>query len=532
MPQQRHIIKQQILDLRVGANVQAFELQNKLSTLYRSKIIPLIESYCNQLSDPDRIHRIDRLDLDLGTIDLQTLETEIVQKVADRLSVQLPEQLLSPAISRSCSTQSSGSNPKNSDTAVLTPSNKLDPISHSSHHPVGHAIDNHTVGERITDKGITGKRAAAKPTSLLEADFELIRDFLHTGRLPWWSEPLDQLALEERVAHLLAHSPERLKALLQHGLKQDTIRRRLLYQFSEQMRLEMLGLLVPIWHSTVHAYLKDIETLAPHVDCWRGIPITRLKQLIWQGILLQLSLSSNDLYSIKPSSKTDTNAVLCGNLLHIASQLQIDGRSNDGRSLVQHLLNAMETLQKAGIHLTSKLPHILTTLSQVTTPQATRLGIGTEPTSKTFSGELPSSNLKTPSESEWIESVNSLIRQVTELARFNPDSHHVPSLRSKIQALISRLNALNLTEHTGQSAVSDHSLTNVRIILPELDDLIATLEAQDVPLQAQQKIQRICSQLKSAAGAVANAYPLRAIASPISSSPSSQASLSQTSNRA
>ncbi|MDJ0703459.1 MAG: contractile injection system tape measure protein, partial [Leptolyngbyaceae cyanobacterium MO_188.B28] len=97
MSQQRHIIKQQILELRVDSQIQAIELQNRLSALYRSKVVPLIDACCNQFSNPDAILRIDRLDIDLGEIDIQNLEHEFVEKVMTQLGQQLSEKLGSPA---------------------------------------------------------------------------------------------------------------------------------------------------------------------------------------------------------------------------------------------------------------------------------------------------------------------------------------------------------------------------------------------------------------------------------------------------
>ncbi|WP_019506264.1 contractile injection system tape measure protein [Pleurocapsa sp. PCC 7319] len=92
MTSQRHIIKRQILDLHINSELKAFELQNKISALYRSKIIPLIESYCNQISDPEQIFRINRLEIDLGTIDEANLESDFVQKVTDALSQEFSQQ--------------------------------------------------------------------------------------------------------------------------------------------------------------------------------------------------------------------------------------------------------------------------------------------------------------------------------------------------------------------------------------------------------------------------------------------------------
>ncbi|MBE7382948.1 MAG: hypothetical protein F6J95_016220 [Leptolyngbya sp. SIO1E4] len=324
MTSQRHIIQQQILDLHldlhIQAKTQAFELQNQLSALYRSKIIPLIETFCDRLSDPDTLHRIDTLEIDLGEIDLNTLETDFVQKVAASLHKQLSQRLAFEATSETSSSRSLPSFPG------FTPSSS--PPSASS-------------------VNASPQPAKQHPTSPADAHFELLRDFLQTGRLPWWCESLDQPNLEKCFAQLLADAPEKLKDLLQNSLKQTKTLQRLVYQFSEPMLMDMLKLLVPTWHPLVHRYLQDVEILTPHVEPWRNTPPRQLKQIIWQGIWVQVSLN--------PTLQPRANTLLQSNLLHIATQLQIDARS-----LFQQLLTAIETLTKSGGKLTSELPQLLT----------------------------------------------------------------------------------------------------------------------------------------------------------------------------
>ncbi|NER81023.1 MAG: TonB-dependent receptor [Leptolyngbya sp. SIO1D8] len=231
MTSQRHIIRQQILDLHVEAETQAFELQNQLSALYRSKIIPLIETFCDRLSDPDTIHRIDTLEIDLGEIDLNTLETDFVQKVAASLHEQLTQRLAFETIS---------SRPVPPSPSFTPPSSTLSPSS-----------------VPIPTQPV--QPAKQPPTNPTDAHFELFRDFLQTGRLPWWCEPLDQSNLEKRFTQLLTDTPEKLKELLQNSLKQTKILQRLVYQFSESMLMDILKLIVPTWHPLVHHYLRDID---------------------------------------------------------------------------------------------------------------------------------------------------------------------------------------------------------------------------------------------------------------------------------
>lgn len=62
MSTQRHIIKRQVLELTLDKTRDAWPLQQELSRIYRQRLVPLIERYCDELSAPDRLHRIDLLE--------------------------------------------------------------------------------------------------------------------------------------------------------------------------------------------------------------------------------------------------------------------------------------------------------------------------------------------------------------------------------------------------------------------------------------------------------------------------------------
>ena len=306
MSQQRHTIKQQILDLRVGSKIKAFELQTQLSALYRSKIIPLIQAYCDQLSDPDTLLRIDTLDIDLGEINLQTLETDFVAKVKDQLSQQLAKQI-SPLA------------------ALPTPSPTINP-----------------------DQATTPTKPAKSrpPTNPTESQLEIFSYFLQTGRLPWWCDTLSPSALESCCEQLLSASPASLKVLLQSQLKHAKPLQRLIYQFSDQTLSNLATLLAPTNSQWTPSYTQDMQALIPQIDSLRGIPPQQFRLKHWQGIFGLFSLSST------PDSSAD--AAIRNHLLHLAASFQINLPT-----LWRQLLRAIEQLRSRGDRCTSELPAVL-----------------------------------------------------------------------------------------------------------------------------------------------------------------------------
>lgn len=308
MTQQRHVIQRQILELQVSANQDPVKLKTRISHLCRQQLIPLIEAYCNQLSDSDTLIRIDRLELDLGEINLDTLEQDLVQQVEHRLSVDLAQKK-----------------------TKQTP------------HPPS----------TLETEDIPHNATPQSPTNAIDANLELFHQFLHTGRLPWWSEALDSTALEERFNKTLTQAPNRLKTLLQQGLKQEKILQRFVYQFSEPMLMTALKLLAPNCHSPLCSYLSDLQILKPYVLSWQGITPDQLKQTIWQGLFPQLF-----------NQPTFTPEILIkGNLLHLAIQLP-----GSEASLLQNLKTAISTLATTDVVLKSPLPNILSQLQ----PQASQ----------------------------------------------------------------------------------------------------------------------------------------------------------------
>lgn len=327
MTSQRHIIKRQILDLHISSDLKAFEVQNKISTLYRSQIIPLIEAYCNQISDPDQIYRIDHLEIDIGTIEAENWELDFVQKVTEAITKELSEQTASRP-SKSLSSVSQTSSATNSEQSK----------------------SRYSTAKSRTPQEVSNN-SNPKPINLVDANLELLHHFLQTGCLPWWSESLDQHDLEDYFRILLTKAPQRLSKLLQNNLKKETQRQRILYQFSEGIQLEILKLLAPNWHPAILSYFADIEILIPYTKSWQNIDFPLLKQTIRQGVLLQLALH--------PSFKPSIDIILKENLLHIATQFKILRRS-----LLEELQSTIEILSESGTHFVSQLPQVLYSLSK------------------------------------------------------------------------------------------------------------------------------------------------------------------------
>ncbi|NER96083.1 MAG: hypothetical protein F6J86_19935, partial [Symploca sp. SIO1B1] len=232
MNQQRHVIKQLILELQLGSQEGAFELQNEVSELYRTKIVPLMDELLSQFSNPDIVHRIETLELDLGTIEIENLERSLTEKTTQYLSQYLE----------------------------------------------GHG-DAGTRGRGDGEMGRWGDgeigRWAESRTRKSEfaESLELLTYFIRTGTLPWWAKPLSKQELEKCCQSFLISAPETLLSLL--FTPDERPLKRIIYQFSDQILLQIGQILAPnLSSSFAQGYQSMTDTLTPQqyrLEYWRGL---------------------------------------------------------------------------------------------------------------------------------------------------------------------------------------------------------------------------------------------------------------------
>src|SRR5262249_15915384 len=148
-------------------------LQDRVSSIYRQRILPLIEQHCTELSHADRLHRIDSLELNLGILEGEDIEAELVTRA---------EKMFHKALS-----------------AQITSQN----------------------GE------------AVQPGRSLRAQsaLELFTFFMQTGSLPWWADDSKPGLLAETLQGLLDEAPNDLRHMLRAWALDEGLQRRLTSHF-------------------------------------------------------------------------------------------------------------------------------------------------------------------------------------------------------------------------------------------------------------------------------------------------------------
>ena len=230
---QRHIIKRQVVELQVGSAASAQQLQAEVSRIYRQRIVPLIERYCNEFSSPERIHRIDALELNLGTVHPQHLEEDLVASVSRQLRALLAEQI--------------------------------------------------TADERHAEAAGSSR----KTTSQLE----LFGVFAQTGSLPWWADASPPHLLDDTLQYLIDHASGPLCQLMGELAHAQSSLQRIVHHFADRLLAALAATLAPALDLTTLARIvRDLVSLLQSTANG-GIQVqTRLRHLVWSVLMQWLSL--------------------------------------------------------------------------------------------------------------------------------------------------------------------------------------------------------------------------------------------------
>lgn len=224
---QTHRIGRQVIELTLQrGGAPADGLANEVSRIYRQRIVPLIEQTCNELAGPDQVLRLDTLELDLGVVQAEELEPQLVSRVAASLRQQL----------QAASAQAQGQS-----------------------------------------------RESVKQQSALE----LFTTFVGSGSVPWWAGRHNPALLSANLQQLLRDSPAALKSALA-GLVRDPLAcQRLASQYDDAQLARLCALYLPAAGKVIGPCMRTLRTALQRCASGRAWPPERLRQRIWCCALAQ-----------------------------------------------------------------------------------------------------------------------------------------------------------------------------------------------------------------------------------------------------
>lgn len=91
----QHVIRKQIIELRLQKNLNAFRLQHKISQDYWDTVCPALSDIFDSYTHQNEVINLDKLEIDLGVINNKSIyESSWVQNISEKISQALRSQLL------------------------------------------------------------------------------------------------------------------------------------------------------------------------------------------------------------------------------------------------------------------------------------------------------------------------------------------------------------------------------------------------------------------------------------------------------
>jgi Contractile injection system tape measure protein len=269
MSQQRHIIGRTVLEIDSDRLDEVWSFQHEISDLLQQRVIPEMEQLFDQWVEADEVIRLDQLVVEVDPVDRHFLADEFVHNVLEALG--------------------------------------------------------RTLSERLADRVSVAAEAAPISRDRARADWEVLLYFLQYGRLPWWSLAEDWqswIPRWEAVMQAGIHWQAPLRALL---TSHPVARQRLVAQFPEGFRHQVVLQLQPTWSgwSTLLAQARSlIQALG-----LRGSIVQQLQTQAWIILLAKLGQESS------PGRSLATTQWMRDWLAYLIQTWQPESRTEPGQAL-------------------------------------------------------------------------------------------------------------------------------------------------------------------------------------------------------
>jgi hypothetical protein len=238
-----NIIQRQILQVNLPAREQAFEIQNRISVLYQTRIVGVLDEVCTRVASPGEHLQIEELEIDLGSVCLSRLEEEFTEKISGLFYEELSGR--------------------------------------------AHEIRRTQRIQGIRAKGLGVRCVEERAVSGKVFKLELFGHFLRMGLLPWWAQREWAARLEEVLSDLLKEAPEELRILIEGELRHKDARHRLIHQFSDRLIANVVELLSSEKECSVRSWVRDLAEVHRQAQITH-VSATDFRLLVWDTALTEM----------------------------------------------------------------------------------------------------------------------------------------------------------------------------------------------------------------------------------------------------
>lgn len=227
--------------------------------MFNTDLQERMDALFSRLIPPGRNLHVDNLTIDVGEMSFEALDRDLADKVLEKLEQEV---------------------------ALL--------ILH----------DNAAVESGVVNEGNTLSRSYAA----------LFEYFLLKGVLPWWAGSDGSDSPASVLEHLLTTSPEALRKMLVRVGDNGQVRRRLVYQFTEQEIRAVISVLEPSEASFIFDYQTRVVTIQKEVQLVKS-EISVFEKAVWEFIITYLLVDRGSHFNRKEFIK--------GNLMRLAAHFNV-----------------------------------------------------------------------------------------------------------------------------------------------------------------------------------------------------------------
>lgn len=228
----QHVIQRVTFEMQIPSEDKSFEIQETISKLFNTTIQRSFEKLLDGLDNQSEVISIDKLEIDLGSIEDNVLEQELSDKIQQCLEEKLYQAILSARMN-------------------------------------------------------TGERQEIPVTikPVKRSKLDLLLHFLKTGTMPWWARKEDR-SVPVLVMQLLEESPAQLRETLGKYFNNNTYRKRIIYQLPDPVITEVMKLYDRSFFDFAADIVNDMRAMHARNN-FTGLPEPAFRMSCWEYFIEQ-----------------------------------------------------------------------------------------------------------------------------------------------------------------------------------------------------------------------------------------------------
>lgn len=268
MDDQNHIIQKQVFDIQFMSDQKPFELQNRVSNLFYSRIEKIMLIVLDQMIPEGLLYRFNLIELDLGVLPYDRMEELLPLRLQEALEKELKDKRPLPA---------------------------------------------YYAG--------TNEDSQKRPVPD-QACLELLSHFLLSGNLPWWASGPLMTDPEKTIGFLFEKDAGGIKQLLLKLGAFSYVRKRMAWQFSEQTIRSTIEILEPEEAAFIFKYHRAIEATQKETQQIKG-ESREVSRAIWFFIFTYLLVERGSNFNRKDFVKSNLRKIAEHYNLHYEELLKL-----------------------------------------------------------------------------------------------------------------------------------------------------------------------------------------------------------------